>query len=758
VALRLSKRACVVAAGLVLCAVAVCAGGIAVRLAPVPKALFSPPAASVEFVDRTGRPLRLARAEGNGSFQQPVQFVDIPPALVHATLAAEDRRFWSHPGVDWRAILRAAGQWISNGRIISGGSTITQQLIKTAQPRARTLRAKLKEAICAVRLEQIWGKQRILTEYLNRVDYGNLNTGCAAAARFYFGKPLGDLSVAECALLAGLPQSPSRLNPHARFARAQKRQQWILGRMRANGWLTDAEWERASKESLRLAQSRRVFEAPHFVDLLLQQAEDSAALAARIRASGRVRVSLDLDLNTVAGDSLRRRLAALRGQNANNGAAVVIDNATGGVLALVGSEDYFSPGVGQVNGAWAPRSPGSALKPFTYLLAFEKGASPASIVADIPVEYVTPTGAFRPVNFDRHSYGPARYRIALANSLNIPAVRVLDSIGGPAVLQERLQRCGLTTLNRAPSEYGLGLTIGNAETRLLELANAYASLARLGRFLPYSLLFDGERRQAVPLHNEAAAYLIADILSDNEARALEFGLETPLRFAFPVACKTGTSSDFRDNWAFGYTPEYTVGVWVGNFDGTPMRGVSGVSGAAPVMHDLVEELHRRGMGWYDAPPGIVEEWIDPLTGKRAPGKTGAIREKCLASSLAPQEDGSEYDAAGRLVLPSEYRDWLASADNWLGGRAVARVSDGPPHITFPPPGLTLFLDPDLPGGGRLLFPQADGGQSVAWGSPTLERRQDGGKPSFLLTEGRHELVATNLGGATATTWIVVRKR
>ena len=300
------------------------------------------------------------------------------------------------------------------------------------------------------------------------------------------------------------------------------------------------------------------------------------AASARRAAPAAIRTTLDLYLNRFVEQCLRQQIDCLHSRHVGNAAAVVLDNRSGGVWALVGSEDYSAARSGQVNGAWAPRSAGSTFKPFTYAIAFEQGATAASIVADVPTDFTTATGLFSPVNYDHRCHGPMRYRLALANSLNIAAVKVLASIGGPGALQERLQACGLTTLTRAPEHYGLGLTIGNAEARLLELANAYATLARLGEFRPYRLVEQLEvgsapgQSCARRVFDPGASFLIADILSDNDARTLAFGAESNLRFDFPVACKTGTSSDFRDNWAFGYTPEFTVGVWVGNFDGSPM--------------------------------------------------------------------------------------------------------------------------------------------------------------------------------------------
>jgi penicillin-binding protein 1C len=770
------------------------AGWLAMPLVPLPPALFTEQSAGLEFVDRTGQPLRVARPDG-GPFRRPMEYGEIPQSLVQATLAAEDRRFWRHPGVDWRATARAAWQWTIHRHVVSGGSTVTQQLIKLAEPRPRSLRTKLIEAVQALRFEQVWDKQRILAAYFNRLDYGNFNRGCAAAADFYFAKPLRDLSPAECALLAALPQAPTRLNPHAHFERTVKRQQWILGQMRQSGWLAEDQWQRAAQEPIHLAVARRVFEAPHFVDLLLSTREPHDVpgdLGTSYEASGTprrwreaaapsIRTTLDLALNRFTETALRQHLSRLTELHVSDGAIVVLDNKSGDVLALVGSENYFAPVAGQVNGAWAPRSPGSTIKPFTYLLALQRGATPASIVADVPTEFSTATGLFAPVNYDRHCYGPMRYRLALANSLNISAVKVLASIGGPEPLKQLLQQCDLSTMDRPAEYYGLGLTIGNAETRLLELANAYATLARLGEYKPYRLVLDSEggpepvipRRRAGSARQVAdpgAAYLVADILSDNTARALAFGVETPLRFDFPVACKTGTSSDFRDNWAFGYTPEFTVGVWVGNFDGSPMRHISGVTGAAPLLHDVVEHLHEHyGTTWYSVPANVVECWIHPVTGKRLDLADtrripDAVREKFLAANLPPLASPADYDNTGsprQLVarLGSEYRDWFASSDNWLGDRAMLATTPGALRILFPPPGTVVYLDPDLPQQGRRVSLLAEGPETLQWQSDSLQITRDGSRQVALLTEGRHRITVRDaLTGAQAETWLEVLAR
>ncbi|HYR57148.1 MAG TPA: penicillin-binding transpeptidase domain-containing protein, partial [Chthoniobacteraceae bacterium] len=471
-------------------------------------------------------------------------------------------------------------------------------------------------------------------------------------------------------------------------------------------------------------------------------------------------------------NAVRDQLARLHGKNVQEAAAVVIDNATGDVLALVGSQNYFAPGTGQVNGAWARRSAGSTLKPFTYLLALERGATPATIAADVPVTFPTPTGIFRPENYSHRCYGPLRYRVALANSLNIPAVRVLASIGGAAPLQQRLQDWGMTTLEQPAEHYGLGLTIGNAETRLLELANAYATLARMGEWRPYRLISGRETlnaqrstlnaqdsgSQLSTISSQLSAWLIADMLSDNAARALSFGMQSALRFDFPVACKTGTSSDFRDNWAMGFTPEFTVGVWVGNFDGSPMREVSGVTGAAPIMHAVMEQLHARfGTTWFATPSQIVEREVHPITGKLlAAWRPDAVREKFIAGKLPPVESPNDYDANGRVVLGPEFAEWSRSAENGMTARIAIETADVPLRVVAPLPGTTFLVDPDLPSSERVPL-RASGPGEVRWTSDSLEVREADGRIFAIAKEGEHRLIARDPAtGRTAETWIRVK--
>ena len=716
---------------------------IALRITPFPAALESEPPMSTEFVDRHGKPLRTLLAEER-RFARRCALAEVSPNVIAATLSAEDQRFRAHFGVDLFATARAIR---SGGK--SGASTITQQVVKLAQPGPRTLSRKVAEMWLALRVERSWSKDRILAEYLNRLDYGNLQTGIASASRYYFDKPPSDLSAAEAAFLAAIPKAPTRLNPHANFAGAQERQRWILRRMNSDGRLDDAAFARAVNEPIRMRSREREFAAPHFVDLLLMR----RGLVPP--HGGEIRTTLDLDLNRFAERALTENVRRIADKHVSGGAAVVIDNASGDVLALAGAGDYFEAGAGQVNGAWMVRSPGSAMKPFTYLLALEAGANPCTIVPDVPTDFATPDGIYRPNNYNHRFYGPVSLRFALGNSLNVAAIRALELAGGPESLQRALRNVGISTLDHPAEFYGLGLTLGNGEVRLLELANAFATLGRLGIYRPYRLL--RERSDDAParrVFDEGASFLVADMLADNSARAASFGLTSYLAFDFPVACKTGTSSDYRDNWTVGYTPEFTVAVWVGNPDNTPMQGITGVTGAAPVLHEIFAHLHARfGTSWFEPPAQISTHTIDPLTGRLA--ARGGVLEKCLH---APEPARAvDYDA-GRVRLSAVYSEWLASPQNTLGNLVTSAVSSPEMRILQPAPGSIYYLDGDLAPESQCIPLRADARGSVEWSCASLPLKITDASQRAEIREGRHTIFARELAtGREVATWIDVKR-
>lgn len=738
---------------------------LAWQLAPgfvdLPADLLGPQQISAAYLSRDGEPLRqLLNSEGE-RVSQPLAIERIPQSLIDATIAVEDKRFYQHGGIDWLAILRAARSNYERDRIVSGASTITMQLIKNASPpeRKRTVAVKLREALQARKLERLWSKNQILAAYLNRISYGNLFTGCGAAASGYFNKPMSDLTLAESAFLAALPQSPGRLNPFRDASAAAKRQQRVLQAMRANEFITEEQLQIALAQEIKLSRFNGGFTAPHATELAREMGN---------AASGTIKTTIDAAVQRRVETIITSRLAGLESRHVSHAAAVVIDNRTGEVLALAGSRDFFAKDGGQINGAWSPHSPGSAVKPFTYLLAFERGRTPATVIADLPIEFNTATGIYRPENYDHRHYGPVTCRDALGNSLNIAAVKVLRQIGGAETLLSKLRELGISTLAEDAEHYGLGLTIGNAPVRLIELANAYACIARMGVWKPWTLAAHETASTERKLFSSAECHLIADILSDNQARLLCFGAHSPLRLPFRVAAKTGTSSTYRDNWTLGFTPEFTVGVWAGNFDNTPMENVSGVTGAAPIFRDIFIELQERfGNSWFREPPDIVHARIDPRNGKRlgphSPPARTSRDEIFIRGQEPPFATAADYDAAtGKARLPSEFNLWAQSRDNWMGDLVTCGDSDSavrrPLRILSPVPGTVVLLDPDIRDSGSRLMLQAEAGQEVSWSSPTLRLENEGRHRFAILQPGRHEIIAADeKSGQAARTWVQVQE-
>ena len=750
---------------------------------PLPEGLENAPPRGQLFLDREGKPIRRL-LDGDLRADEPATFSEFPSSLIHATIAAEDSRFFSHNGIDYLGLLRATRDALLHRKFTSGASTITQQTIKLySSPRRREIRTKLIEVFSARRLEIFEDKETILTAYLNHLPYGNQFTGVRAAARGYFGKPLADLSIAESALLAGLPNKPSRLNPWNNLEGAKKRQLWILGRMKEEQFITGTEFAAALIEQLKfLPGPAQVFHAPHFTELARSQAAEAIA---RATESGKpVQTTLDLTLQQSVESTVSAELSRLAHQtgeaNDLQSAVVVIENRSGDILALSGSRSYFGSSAGQINGAWQPRSAGSTLKPFTYLLALERGTTAATVLADTPIEYVTSTGVYQPVNFDRRFQGPVSVRHALANSLNVPAVKLLDEIGGPTLLHRCLaESLHCTSLAPEATEYGLGLTLGNAEVRLLELTNAYATLARLGVFRPYRFLLDPNRVESpvqqgliageTRVFDPDCAWLIADILSDGQARAAAFGLNSPLSFPFRVAAKTGTSTDFRDSWTVGFTPEFTVGVWVGRFNNRPLNRVSGSMGAAPIFHQIMMRLHRgREDTWYDKPSNIKELTVDRLSGKQIPegislSPSRVNQEWFVGNRTPPLAPAADYDGSSRTRLSLTYSNWWRSDANQLQHDAFLEIPTSAKtqvnfRIVSPLEGTVAFLDPDLPqNGARFPLKIAGSGQEeIEWSSLSLSVERKGALSWLLLEPGEHKVVAHDRksGRETSATFTV----
>lgn len=515
------------------------------------------------------------------------------PHLVAATIAAEDQRFYRHTGVDWWAVARAAWQNLRARRVVSGASTLTMQLIKIEERLPASLPAKWRQAAGAVRLEKSAEKSGILAAYLNRAPYGRNLVGAEAAALRYFGKPAGALTVPEAALLAALPKSPTACDPFEHPERARARRDYVLRRMCAEGYISREAYARAAARGLGVAWHAFPQRAAHAALTL----EDHA------RREGRVRLTLDAGIQALAEEKLARRVRRF-GREITNGAVLIADVLRGEVLARVGSAGYFGEEAGrQLDHCTAPRSPGSALKPFTYALAIERQKLyPSERLLDDTLDY----GAYAPENFDGVFNGLVTAREALTYSLNVPAVALLERIG-PAALHGFLRQAGVTTLKHAPAHYGLGLTLGNAEMRLDELVAAYCSLARLGEYRPLRLLAD------------TPASMPSRLLAPGTALALFRMLEQPFpaetRADLPrqqgvrrrVCWKTGTSTGYHDAWAFAFNARYVVGVWLGNSDGRPSKRLVGARAALPLAAALFQALPLEGGSVWPSPGDALRE-------------------------------------------------------------------------------------------------------------------------------------------------------
>ncbi|MFT3769853.1 MAG: penicillin-binding protein 1C [Minicystis sp.] len=592
---------------------------IAAACTPLPPELSGGglPSTSVVLRDRHGVVLRELRAD-DGIRARWVPLDDLGDRAARAVLAAEDRRFAHHPGVDPIAIVRAAGQFILHRRIVSGASTLTQQLARNVVKRPRSLRGKFMEAALALRIEASLSKKEILEQYLNRIAFGPGLRGIEAASRFYFDKPTKDLSLAEAAALAGIPRGPAVYDPQRGTERLRRRRDRVLDRMAAAGLAPRDEVDRAKAEPIVLARTGSGLGAPHLVRAIMAGSLDPSLGPLRNRTSTitlTIDRSLQRELEVLAMDTVR----ALAPKHVSAAAIVVIENATGEILAHVGSPDIEDAArLGQNDGVLAPRQPGSTLKPFVYELAMERlGFTAATVLPDVELILPSKEGTFRPNNYDGRFHGPVRLREALANSYNVPAVFTADAVG-PARVLTRLRDLGMTSLSEDPEFYGAAVALGDGEVRLLDLTNAYATLARGGVYRSAIAVRAATGKDGTPLEiphaeprrvlDEADAWIITDILADKTARIASFGEGNVLELPFPVAVKTGTSKGFRDNYTVGFTPEVTVGVWVGNFDGSPMEGVSGVSGAGPLFHDAMMAAARgRSARGFDRPARMIEE-------------------------------------------------------------------------------------------------------------------------------------------------------
>ena len=698
------------------------------RIAPLPDGLLEfGNAESTVIVDRNGEALYEARADG-GSRTRLLRADALPPTLVAATVAAEDHRFWSHHGVDPLATGRALARNVRRRYFSEGGSTITQQVAKlllarqtAAPPAPRGLSTKIREAVLALRLEHRLDKREILALYLNLAPYGNQLAGAEAASHAYFGCDAALLTPAQAAFLTALPQRPSRFNPYRNPERVRPRQRYVIERMRAAGALTPEAAGEALAERMALRHEPPVFLAPHFVQRVINGRVGLPLDVPRGRQPDRgtrIVTTLDANLQREVQGIVRSQRPTLERYGAHNVAAVVLNNVSGEWLAWEGSGDYNDAEYGgAIDGVGTPRQPGSALKPFTYALAFEEGETPATVLPDIPSSFPTAQAGvlYSPRNYDGQFRGPLLARRALAGSENVPAVAMASRVGVPNLLRF-LRRTGFTTFDKTAAHYGLGVTLGDAEVRLDEMVAAYSTFARGGVFVQPSFVPRGRLRQGdggaaggERVMAARTAFWISDILDDDDARAFAFGRGGSLEFPFAVAAKTGTSQAYRDNWTIGYTRAVTVGVWVGNFDRTPLVNSSGVTGAGPIFHAIMLAAERRvvgGLPQLGEPPtearadNVERRAICALSGMPAGPWCPAQVDEWLPGGTEGAVC-SWHTGPGAVRWPSEYRHWaqsrhlLASDAAPKKGPYPSSGTDAKLAVINPPPGAVYLIDPTL---------------------------------------------------------------
>ncbi len=660
-----------------------------------------------QLLDRDGVVLATQRTDPRFRRLDWIALPDISPAVATILVAAEDRRFYQHAGVDWPGFASAA--WDSlrrtlDGRGPRGASTLTMQLAGLLDPalaiagNARSLGQKWDQAQAALTLERTWTKPQIIEAYLNLTSYRGELTGIDAAARGLFGKTPAGVDAREAAILVALQRGPNAtaatVAQRACAVAAVATPALACEDVRATAMVALAGAYRSTqRENL----------APHLAARLLKE------------PGVRVATTLDADLQRYAVDALRDHLAELAERAVGDGAIVVLDNVTGDVLAWVGSSGSLSA-AGQVDGVLAPRQAGSTLKPFLYGLAIDSRVfTAASLVDDSPVAIATERGAYVPQNYDRSFRGTVSARTALASSLNVPAVRTVETVGVDR-FYDTLRRLGLDSLTEPADFYGASLALGGADVTLLALTNAYRTLANGGQWSAAHVVAKDVDSATRRVFGRDSAFVIGDILSDRGARATSFGLENALATRVWSAVKTGTSKDMRDNWCIGFTSRYTVGVWVGNFSGAPMRDVSGVTGAAPIWRDIVHRLHAR----------------EPSLPPRAP--PGVVRQ-VVAFDPPVEAERSEWFLRGTET---------ASMRGNVGQGIAASAT---PTIRYPTADTVIALDPDIPTDQeRVVFSASPAVQGLRWRIDDVVMIAERGRADWKPVAGQHLLVLEDAEG------------
>jgi penicillin-binding protein 1C len=663
----------------------------------------------VQVLDRRGEPLNATfTAAWNVHDLAPLH--DVPPFLRAAFVTAEDKRFFEHGGPDWRARLSALWTNIKSGRAVRGASTISEQVVRMLQPRPRTVWSRWVEGWEARELERQFTKNEILEAYLNQVPYASNRRGVRQAASYYFARDLATLSEKEMLALAVLVRAPTRFDLKRSSAASASAIERLADALVRNGTLPAADRDTILAQPLSLDTPRLAVAAPHFVE------HARADWRATSGADGtKLTTTLDAGLQAQVQRILDERMAFLAPRRVANGAVLVVDHAAGEVLAWVVAGGGGDDGPkSHIDAVVTPRQPGSALKPFLYALALDRGWTAAQVIDDAPLAESTSGGLHSYQNYSRRFYGEVTLRDALGNSLNIPALKTLQHVGTEPYLRT-LASLGFAGLTQHPDFYGDGIALGSGAVTLLELVQAYAALANGGVYRPLSTRLAAAGAPARRVYSAEAASLVANILADPDARAFEFGRDSVLAFPVQTAVKTGTSSDFRDAWAVGFNYRYTVGAWMGNLDQTPTDGVTGSTGPALLLRSVFAELTRHAdtRPLYLSPKLVRAAVCVPMPLREPAGECLERQEWFVAGTEAP---GSRYAAAAQEI-----------------------------RLRQPTPGLQLAYDPRLPATAQafeFVLQGAAATDRVRWSVDGRDVETTGGTYRWSVTRGEHRVAAS----------------
>jgi penicillin-binding protein 1C len=651
---------------------------------PLPQDSLRKPSAT--FVYARDRSLLGCFASRDSYWRKPLAVSEISPLLQKSVIACEDRWFYYHPGFNVVSLLSAGVANLKAGRVVRGGSTITMQVARMMEPKPRTIMSKLIEILRAVQLELHYSKREILELYFNLAPYGGNIEGVGAATFFYFGKRPIELTASQAALLTSIPNSPSALRPDINLEKSLRARVKVLGVMLKRRIITAGKHHEALAEEIRPRRFSPSLVAPHF----------TRDLAIKNPGKPEVISTVDTKIQSLCDGIVGSHKNDLRLRNIDNVAVAVLKNSTGEILAMVGSADFYDIGhQGQVNGALAPRSPGSALKPFVYALALDKGLiSPNSILEDLPVYY----SGYSPENYDKQFRGAVSAAEALRLSLNVPAVSVCAKVG-LGDFCAILKSGGISTLNKKDNQYGLPLILGSCEIKLLDLVTLYSALARDGLYLPFRDEMFAPSSDTLRLFSSAASFIISEILSELQRpdfpSSWEFSPNIP-----KVAWKTGTSYGRKDAWSIGYNPEYTVGVWVGNFTGEPSPDLVGSEAAAPILFEIFQAISSgRKAGWFIQPqtvgvrqvcsrsgmppnescPATIYEMYIPMV---SPIKKCSMHKEVLVDSLTSFRL-CRFCSEGKHVVHKVYEGWPPKLATWLrnSGKEISVIPGHNPECT-----------------------------------------------------------------------------